>query len=123
MAPSGRSRSSARLARACIGLFTFFTSSPAQKARPSPWRTTARTERSAASERAHEAIARNMCMSSELSLSGRHSRTVTTPFGPLLCCTRAPLERARRPTGGRIAGRRERILAWEERRGRRDTGP
>ena len=55
------------------------TSRPAQKARPDPWTTTARTPLSSASSTAAERMARNMSMSSELSFSGRPSVTVATP--------------------------------------------
>src|ERR671911_219124 len=54
-------------------------SSPAEKARPSPDNTTARTEVSAASRAPASTRATNMSASSALSLSGRLSRPAATP--------------------------------------------
>src|ERR671912_290213 len=54
-------------------------SSPAEKARPSPDKTTARTEVSSASRAPASTRATNMSASSALSLSGRLSRTSATP--------------------------------------------
>jgi len=87
------------------GWFTERTSRPAQKARPSPCTTTARTLLSAASSRAAPAMDRNISISRLLSLSARFSFTVTTPLVPLSICTRCVAPEAQRMPSTRASRR------------------
>src|SRR3546814_17775645 len=60
-------------------------SSPEQNARPSPERTTARTDGSAATEAPASAMATNIAPSRAFILSERFSRTWATPSAPSIC--------------------------------------
>ena len=89
------------------GCMTLLTSRPAQKPRPSPWITTARTpELSAIRESAVAWMDLNISMSSALSFSGRESTTSTTPSAPFVTRTRSEeaFDESRRNEPARLAG-------------------
>src|SRR5215207_4143939 len=83
-------------------------SSPAEKARPSPDNTTARTEVSLASRAPASTRATNMSASSALSLSGRLSRTSATPPSvatvtrSVIAASRSPAHSAPRRPGEQL---------------------